>query len=467
MSKKRLAASLLMIVFAVLFNMLIINYRKPLRAFEATVNVTMTMDHKEDIQVFYTNGEQDSFLPELSQVIHYSKVNSEEILSFNIPADATSFRLDFGTGKSSGKILKIDIEINGVKVNVPVNCIQNVLDVNDAEANVDGDGLQLISDGKDPYVIWNTENWPFDKLLDEIYDKPVDAATIAICACVDIFVLLVLVFFHRAMIIPKELWHNRKLIIQLAKNDFKTKFAGSYLGTIWAFVQPIVTVLVYWFVFEKGLKAGGINTKAGIAVPFVLWLVAGLVPWFFFQEAWNGGTNALVEYSYLVKKVVFKISVLPIVKVLSALFVHLFFIVFTLVLYVAYGYYPDLYTLQIFYYSFGLFILVLGLSYATSALVGFFKDLTQIINIILQVGVWMTPIMWNIDTMELSPILITIFKLNPMYYIVAGYRDALINKIWFWENPGLTLYFWIFTIVTFGVGVLIFKRLKIHFADVL
>ena len=220
MSKKRLAASLLMIVFAVLFNMLIINYRKPLRAFEATVNVTMTMDHKEDIQVFYTNGEQDSFLPELSQVIHYSKVNSEEILSFNIPADATSFRLDFGTGKSSGKILKIDIEINGVKVNVPVNCIQNVLDVNDAEANVDGDGLQLISDGKDPYVIWNTENWPFDKLLDEIYNKPVDAATIAICVCVDIFVLLVLVFFHRAMIIPKELWHNRKLIIQLAKNDF-------------------------------------------------------------------------------------------------------------------------------------------------------------------------------------------------------------------------------------------------------
>lgn len=94
MSKKRLAASLLMIVFAVLFNMLIINYRKPLRAFEATVNVTMTMDHKEDIQVFYTNGEQDSFLPELSQVIHYSKVNSEEILSFNIPADATSFRLE-------------------------------------------------------------------------------------------------------------------------------------------------------------------------------------------------------------------------------------------------------------------------------------------------------------------------------------------------------------------------------------
>ena len=93
---------------------------------------------------------------------------------------------------------------------------------------------------------------------------------------------------------------------------------------------------------------------------------------------------------------------------------------------------PDLYTLQIVYYSSAMFVLVIALTYATCAIVVFFKDLSQIINIILQVGVWMTPIMWNIDTMELSPVLLTIFNLNPMYYIVAGYRDALINKVWFW-----------------------------------
>lgn len=267
--------------------------------------------------------------------------------------------------------------------------------------------------------------------------------------------------------LPAEVWQNRKLIWQLSKNDFKTKFAGSYLGTVWAFIQPIVTVLVYWFVFEKGLKAGGVNTKAGIAVPFVLWLVAGLVPWFFFQDALIGGTNALTEYSYLVKKVVFKISILPIVKVMSALFVHVFFIAFTLCLYAAYGYFPNLYMLQILYYSFCTFVLVLGLSYMTSAIVGFFKDLTQVINIILQVGVWMTPIMWNIDTMELSPVLITIFKLNPMYYVVAGYRDALINQVWFWEKLPMTLYFWIVTILVLILGTTIFKRLKVHFADVL
>lgn len=123
--------------------------------------------------------------------------------------------------------------------------------------------------------------------------------------------------------------------------------------------------------------------------------------------------------------------------------------------------------MQIVYYTFAMFIMVLGIVYATCAIVIFFRDLTQVINIVLQVGMWMTPIMWNIDTMELSPVLITIFKLNPMYYIVAGYRDALINKAWFWENAPLTLYFWLLTAVLFGIGTMIFKRLKIHFADVL
>ena len=155
------------------------------------------------------------------------------------------------------------------------------------------------------------------------------------------------------------------------------------------------------------------------------------------------------------------------VKVISAIFVHLFFMAFAVLLYAVYGYYPDLYTLQIVYYTFAMFIMVLGIVYATCAIVIFFRDLTQVINIILQVGMWMTPIMWNIDTMELSPVLITIFKLNPMYYIVAGYREALINKAWFWENAPLTLYFWLLTAVLFGIGTMIFKRLKIHFADVL
>ena len=251
--------------------------------------------------------------------------------------------------------------------------------------------------------------------------------------------------------------------MKLAKNDFKTRYAGSYFGTFWAFVQPIVTIMVYWFVFSVGFRQ---NTD-GIGIPFVLYLVAGIVPWFFFQDALVGGTNALLEYNYLVKKVVFNISVLPVVKIISALFVHGFFVVFTIILYAFYGRFPDWYYLQILYYSICVFILSLSLVYISCAVVVFFRDLTQIINIFLQVGVWLTPIMWDVNMLASHPWLIKVFKLNPMYYVVTGYRDSMLGHVGIWHHSAWTIYFWVVTILLFGLGSVIFKRLKPHFADVL
>ncbi|MCL2864027.1 MAG: ABC transporter permease [Lachnospiraceae bacterium] len=272
---------------------------------------------------------------------------------------------------------------------------------------------------------------------------------------------------EKLVAIPLEIFRDRKLIARLAYNDFKQRFAGSFFGLFWAFVQPVVTIVVFWFVFEHGLNAGRQQMADGITVPFVLFLVSGLVPWFFFSDALSNGTNSLIAYNYLVKKVVFHISILPIVKVAASLFVHLFFLTFAIILFMAYGFYPDLHTLQVVYYSFALFVLVLGVSYLTCSVVVFFRDLTEIINIVLQVGMWATPIMWNIHALNPSPLTGFLIRLNPIYYIVSGYRDAFINKIWFWERPEVTIYFWMVTIVIGTVGFLTFRRLKIHFADVL
>ena len=271
--------------------------------------------------------------------------------------------------------------------------------------------------------------------------------------------------------IIKELVENRKLIKTLSKNDFKAKFAGSFFGILWAFVQPIVTVLVYWFVFDKAINVGGQITKAGLTAPYVIWLVAGMVPWFYFAEAVNMGSNTLIEYDYLVKKVVFKISTLPIVKIISSLFVHVFFIAFMILLYAFYGYMPNAYMLQVFYYSFAMIVLCIGIIYATSAISVFFRDLTQIISIFMQVLMWMTPIMWNmqgmIDGGRISRPIELLLKMNPMYYVVSGYRDAMLNGVWFWERGNINFYFWGITIVIFILGTTIFKKLQPHFADVL
>ena len=267
--------------------------------------------------------------------------------------------------------------------------------------------------------------------------------------------------------IPVELYKNRKLIARLSYNDFKTRFSGSFFGIFWAFVQPVVTVLVFWFVFSRALGAGRVEMAGGADVPFVLFLVSGLVPWFLFSEALNGGTSALLGYSYLVKKVVFKISILPIVKVFSSLFVHVFFIGVLLLLFVGMGYFPGLYVLQLLYYSLGLFLFVLALTYLTCSVVVFFKDLREVINVVLTVGIWLTPILWNLDAMTTSRRVILFFNLNPVYYVISGYRNSMISQIGFWERPLLSLYFWSVVAILGIIGLLTFKRLRVHFADVL
>ena len=79
----------------------------------------------------------------------------------------------------------------------------------------------------------------------------------------------------------KDIFGNLKLISELSKNDLKKRFADSYFGILWAFVSPIITICVYWFVFTVGMRGGG-NEVNGY--PYVLWLISGLIPWFLFSD---------------------------------------------------------------------------------------------------------------------------------------------------------------------------------------
>lgn len=285
------------------------------------------------------------------------------------------------------------------------------------------------------------------------------------CLLLGAGVFLFTLFQDRVMALPVELYQNRRLIWRLSRNDFKKRYAGSYLGTIWAMVPPIVTVAMYWVVFDRIFGSGPQVTYTGGEVPYVLFLTAGLVPWFFFSDAVMGGMTSLMEYNYLVKKVVFKVSILPIIKVTAAMFVHIGFSVVLVLIGAFYGYTPTVYTLQLFYYTFCEYVFILGLSYATCAIVLFFRDLQNLVSIMMQVGMWATPILWNINTLreKYKPFI----KLNPMTYIVEGYRSAVYEQQWFWEHFYSSTYFWIVTALLFVASALIFKKLKPMFADVM
>lgn len=259
----------------------------------------------------------------------------------------------------------------------------------------------------------------------------------------------------------KSLLRKRKIVIQMVKKDFQHQFLGSLLGIFWAFVQPLVFVLVLWFVFAMGFR----QVKAVEPVPFVVWLMTGMFCWFFISDAIVSSTSAILQNSYLVRKIRFQVNMLPLVKILSALIVHVVFILLLFVLYAVSGHWPNPYWLQVFYYLTAAIFLILGFSWITSSLNVFARDITQVIQIMVRMGFWFTPIFWKADLMPDTVQFLV--KLNPAYYLVQGYRDSLIYQVWFWQRPYLTLYFWTFSLLVFVTGALVFKRLRPHFADVL
>jgi lipopolysaccharide transport system permease protein len=255
------------------------------------------------------------------------------------------------------------------------------------------------------------------------------------------------------------LYDRRFLIIEMAKRDIAQNQVGSFLGFFWTFINPLVLIGILWLVFSVGFK-----TPTTSGMPFVVWLTTGLIIWNTFAEILNGATTAVRNNPHLVKKVLFPLSILPVVKMVSAVIIHMVFILILTALILGSGLPASLFWLQAIYYLVAMLVLVLGLSWTASALFIYVRDVGQAISLILQFGFWATPIFWNLDMM---PDLIRIwFKLNPMFYVVQGYRDSFLHFVPFWHHPALTLYFWSATAVIFVLGAVIFQKLKPGFADV-
>jgi len=253
---------------------------------------------------------------------------------------------------------------------------------------------------------------------------------------------------------------QRQLIVSMAKREVTGRYVGSLLGFFWMIAQPLVMIAVFWFVFSVGFRS-----KPMQDVPFVIWLTAGMAPWFVFSDIVLGATNVIVGNTNLIKKTLFPPQILPLVKILSSSVTHLVFLLLLFVLILFYNLNNSWFFLQFLYYYFAMCVLALGISLITSAVNVFIRDVGQIVGVIIQVGFWVTPIFWDIHMM---PERVQLFvKLNPMFYVIQGYRESFISCVPFWHHPVLTLYFWIVTLVMFFSGVLIFQKLQPQFADVL
>ena len=258
----------------------------------------------------------------------------------------------------------------------------------------------------------------------------------------------------------KLIFKNKYVFWVLVKRDFESRYLSSYIGLPWAFIQPIVYVFVMWFAFKYGLRAG--NTADGI--PFLPWLMYAMIPWMFISQTLILSSNAIIEYGYLIKKTDFPVELVPIVKIFSGLVIHITLIILiTFISIFFYGFKPTIYWIQYFYYLFALIFLLSGISWFISSVNVFIKDMAHIVNIIITILFWLTPIIWPYSKLQGDYKYVAL--LNPFFYLTEGYRFTFIKKTWFFDYLKMNILFWCFAIVSFVIGAYTFKKLKPYFAD--
>ena len=246
------------------------------------------------------------------------------------------------------------------------------------------------------------------------------------------------------------------MISSLVKRDLRGRYKGSVLGFFWTFLNPLLQLIVYTFVFSVIMRAG--------IKDYYLFLFVALVPWTFFSTSVGGGAGCITSQQNLVNKIYFPREVLPVSYVLSQLInMLLSFIVVTAVLIIsgkginlAVWWYLPIIILQETLLAFGLTLLFSGITV-------YFRDMQFLLNIVLMAWQFLSPVMYSVDMVPEN--FRGIFNLNPMTPIIVAYRDVLYYK----QAPELRTFILgtIMGIAMLIIGWLSFGRLKKHFAEVL
>ncbi len=260
----------------------------------------------------------------------------------------------------------------------------------------------------------------------------------------------------------KEIIKNRKMIIRLGKSDFKNRFAGTSLGAIWGFIQPFIFMAMYVIVFQYILK-----TKSAGDDPFIVWYLPGMAMWTFLNDAILTASSSIRTYSYLVKKVVFPVDIIPVISLSSSSIIGIFLFLVAAVVCAAFGYIGNF--LQVIYMALCAIIFIVAISRLTSALATLIPDVVQLLSVIMQLFFWLTPVIWNLNMLGGHNTLLIISKCLPFTYLVTGLRDSFIfnSNIVTESNAIYTIAFWCITLLIFIWGNAVFKKSKKDFPDVL
>ncbi len=261
----------------------------------------------------------------------------------------------------------------------------------------------------------------------------------------------------------REHKENMTQVLRLSVADLKKTYTGSALGWAWAVIKPVFTIFIYWFAVSIGLRSG----KDIGEYPYILWLVAGIIAWFFMTECITGGTNCIRRYSYLVTKMKYPLTTIPTFTNLSSLYIHLVLVVIAIIMFWVMGFAPTIYLIQLPIYTILMFLFFNAWSLFAGMVSAMSKDFSNLIKSV-NIGIfWLSGVIWNVESIADNKILNIVMKINPVTFICYGYRNCFVDHTWFFEEPVELAVFLGWYLILGVLSLWAYKKLRKEIPDVL
>lgn len=258
-----------------------------------------------------------------------------------------------------------------------------------------------------------------------------------------------------------ENWKNRKRVIRLAKYELKSQNSATMFGLFWNFLNPILQILIYWFVFQIGLNTSPPRGE----YPYIIWMIVGIIPWFYISAVLTMSTTSIVSYSGVLKRMYLPLAIVPVKTVLSQFFSHLMAMLVVLLVIFCSGYKVSVYVFELPYYMFAGLCFLCGYALLTSAITVLFRDFQKLIASVVRLLFYVTPIVWVQDNLPVK--IRFILNLNPLAYLINGYRNTILYGRGLTYNWKQGLYFWTFTILLLIWGCSTHMKFRKKFMDLI
>lgn len=269
------------------------------------------------------------------------------------------------------------------------------------------------------------------------------------------------------LIVLKEQFRHFYLVRRLSMYDIKSKNQNNYLGMVWEVLTPLVSIMIYWFVFSTLRKRAPIE-MGGEEVPFFFWLFVGFIVWTFFFQSTIEASKSIYTRLKLLSKMNFPLSVIPNITIFSKFYTHIMMLLIVFLVFQIAGYYINIYYFQLVYFVLATYILIFAFSLITSTLSTLIRDVHLILNSFLRMGLYLSGVLWPLSLLSEFPLLMKLMQLNPLVYLIEGYRSVFFGTEWYlvthWQ---LTLYFWVVIFIMLAIGATLHVKFRRNFIDYL